>query len=335
MADETGRMSEEDKFLGVKNTIGSPEAASDPGQEELFGEIEVEVVDDRPVGDRGSLDVEPELQQYSKAVQKRIKKATAKFHGERRAKETAERMSSEAVRHARGLQGENQRLLKLVQQSQNALTEYSKYGADTALVMAQEKFKQAHESGDAEEIAATQQALTSAQLAQASAPSASQRVTEVWKQEVLAEQREAQRNQPHVEEPPPEPDPRAVEWQENNSWFGPDEEMTSFAYGVHEKLVKREGIDPSSEEYYELIDKRMKEVFPTHFSGNTTHSDNSVVVETATRRKASPVVAPASRNNGASPRKVVLSKTQVELAPRLGLTVEQYAQQLLKEMPNG
>ena len=104
--------------------------------------------------------------------------------------------------------------------------------------------------------------------------------------------------------------------------------MTSFAYGVHERLVRTEGVDPDTDEYYQLIDQRMKEVFPTHFSGDS----GGVVVEAASRRKVNPVVAPASRHSGAIPRKVTLTQTQVRLAKRLGLTPQQYAVQLMKEM---
>jgi hypothetical protein len=137
---------------------------------------------------------------------------------------------------------------------------------------------------------------------------------------------------PVAEPPIPEPDPEALEWKEENSWFGKDKEMTSFAYGVHERLIRDEGVDPNTPEYYQLIDQRMKEVFPTHFSGDSAGSDGSVIVDTAPRRKVSTVVAPAARNNGAVPRKVTLTSTQVSLAKRLGLTPQQYAQQLIKEM---
>jgi hypothetical protein len=108
--------------------------------------------------------------------------------------------------------------------------------------------------------------------------------------------------------------------------------MTSFAYGVHERLVRDEGVDPESQEYYQLIDQRMKEVFPSYFGTNNVGSSEPIVVESAPRRRTSPVVAPAMRNNGAVPRKVTLTSTQVALAKRLGLTPQQYASQLIKEM---
>jgi len=335
MSEETGRMSEEDKFLGVKHTIGTPVDTPEVIQAESVPEVEVEVVDDRPEGDRGPFDgddSEQDLDKYSKNVQHRIKKLRAQFHDERRSKETAERMSNEAVQYTQNLQTENQRLLKLVQDSQAALTEHSKYGADSALYVANENFKKAHESGDSEEIANAQRALTTAQMAQASAPQVSQKVIENWKQQVLTDQRQQMQRQPQMEQEAPEPDPRAVEWQGENPWFGVDKEMTSFAYGVHEKLVRDQGIDPASDEYYELINKRMGEVFPSHISGDSMGQGGSVVVETAPRRRAHPVVASAARNNGVMPRKVTLTSTQVSLADRLGLTPQQYAQQLIKEM---
>ena len=335
MSEDTERMSNEDRFLGVRTTITPPEDDSESFSEETVDDIQVEVVDDRPEEDQkfsSDDETDPELQQYGKKVQKRIKKLKYDFHSERRAKESAEKLSNEAINYTQNLQVENQRLLKLIRNSQEALDETSKYGADAALLVAQENFRNAHESGDSDQIVLAQKSLTEAQMAQAASAGISQRVIENWKKEVMSEQRQARSAAPVADAPIPEPDPEALEWQERNQWFGSDKEMTSFAYGVHERLVRDEGVDPNTHEYYELIDQRMKEVFPTHFSRDDTGSSDSVIVETAPRRKASTVVAPASRNNGAVPRKVTLTSTQVSLAKRIGLTPQQYAQQLIKEM---
>ena len=342
MSEETGRMSEEDKFLGVRTTIEPPvdtETSAD------VGEIDIEVVDDRPEGDRRSaiqstdatspdddVATDAEIARYGQRAQKRIKKLKWEYHEERRAKESQERITSESVNYAKTLQTENQRLLKLVQDSQNALNQHSKYGAEAALAIAEANFKKAHESGDSDEIATAQKAFTNAQLAQASAPAVSQKVIDNWKQQVLSEQRQAAQQQPQASPETPDADPAAVDWQQNNAWFGNDKEMTSFAYGVHERLVRDEGVDPETPEYYELIDQRMQEVFPDYFGTGGTGSSESVVVESAPRRRTSPVVAPASRNNGVTPRKVTLTSTQVNLAKRLGITPQQYASQLIKEM---
>ena len=105
--------------------------------------------------------------------------------------------------------------------------------------------------------------------------------------------------------------------------------MTAYAFGVHQKMVTQEGIDPESDEYYEELDKRVQTKFPEYFG--EVESGSADVSVSSTSRSPSVVVAPSSRNNGAKPRKVRLSRTQLALAKRLGLTAEQYANQLIKE----
>ena len=121
-------------------------------------------------------------------------------------------------------------------------------------------------------------------------------------------------------------DPKTIEWLRDNPWFGPkgDEEMTSFAYGVHENLVTNEGVDPRSDDYYKRIDDRLRSVFPDKFGGENGAEEPAASPRTRT------VVASANRSSG-RPRKVQLTSTQVDLAKRLGITPEQYAKQLLKE----
>jgi len=338
MSDEIGRMSEEDKFLGVRTTIEPPESV---GTDADDGEVNIEVVDDRPeadqrassgaIGDDDGTASDEELAQLGNRAQKRIKKLKWEYHEERRAKEASDRLANEAVNYTQGLQVENQRLLKLVQDSQGALTEQSKSRASASLTIAQENFKRAHESGDSEQITIAQQHLTNAQLAQAYAPAVSQKIIDNWKQQVMAEDQQiASQQQQYIPEPI-QPDGKAMEWQDRNPWFGTDKELTSFAYGVHEKLVVDEGIDPESEQYYELIDSRMKEVFPTQFGSDDQRTSSTMVVDTAPPRKKS-VVASASRSSGAKSRTVRLTETQVRLAKRLGLTPQQYAAQVMKEM---
>tara|TARA_R110000751_G_scaffold87979_1_gene174119 strand:- start:144 stop:1172 length:1029 start_codon:yes stop_codon:yes gene_type:complete len=340
MSDEIGSMSQEDRFLGVKTTVEPP---SDESTSAQIAEIDVEIVDDRPEADRrpaagaaspdDGMATDEEISSYGSRAQQRIKKLKWEFHEQRRAKDKSDRLAGEAVNYTQTLQVENQRLLRLVQDSQSALNQHSKYGAEAAVAIAEANFKQAHESGESDQIAKAQKALTSAQLAEVAAPAVSGRVTESWKQNVLSEQRqEARQQQPSREQVAEDSgSPAAKEWQQNNPWFGDDEEMTSHAYGLHEKLVKREGVDPETQEYYELIDNRMRQKWPEYFSPSSAGSSGSVAVEPATRRKASPVVAPAMRNNGAAPRKVQLTSTQVALAERLGITLQQYAAQLMKE----
>lgn len=342
MSDETGRMSSEDKFFGMKTTVGSPESTAVAPEE---FEIKIDVVDDRPEQDRREkadasaledtatdASIDAEIESYGQKASKRMKKLKWKAHEQRRAKEAAEKLSSEAINYTQTLQSENQNLLKLISNSQNALTERSTHGAEAILTIARNNFKSAHESGDADEIAAAQEYLTRAQLNEQQASGVSQAVIDDWKQEVAISQRQAMQQQAQSQPQPPPPDEELVEWQEKNPWFMGDKVMTSTAFGVHQEFVEAEGVDPSGPEYYEYIDKRMREIYPAHFSESTPETERSFVVDTATRRKANPVVAPAMRNNGATPRTVTLTSTQVSLAERIGLTPEQYAQQILKEM---
>ena len=342
MSDTTQPMNNEDRFFGMKTKIGTPEDSSSSVEEQ---EINIEVVDDRPEQDRrerasasalednsDDVSIDAEIESYGKKAAKRMKKLKWKAHEERRGKEAAEKLSSEAISYTQSLQAENQNLLKLIKNSQQALTERSTHGAEAILSIARENFKSAHESGDSDQIAAAQEYLTRAQMNEASASGVSQSVIDEWKQEVAIDQQNRLREQSQIPQAPPEPDAQFLSWQEDNPWFGENRVMTSTAYGVHEELFYEGGVDVSSPEYYELIDKRMREIYPAHFSESTTGSGESFVVETAPRRKANPVVAPATRNKGAAPRTVTLTATQMSLAPRIGLTPEQYAQQLLKEM---
>jgi hypothetical protein len=113
---------------------------------------------------------------------------------------------------------------------------------------------------------------------------------------------------PRIPQPPPPQDPKLQSWLGNNNWFGKDKEMTSFAYGVHEKLVETDGVDPRTDDYYERLDSRLRQVFPEKFGDEM-----------------------GAEEPAASPRKVQLTSTQVGLAKRLGITPEQYAKQLLKD----
>lgn len=332
----------EEAFFGVKNDVSSPAP-------ELGDDVEIEFVDDTPEEDKPYTKLtslpeefrdaitedeaetkteEPEeennseeIKNVSNKVEKRIKKLRREFHEERRAKEIAERLSEEAVKATQKIQEENQRLMELVKMSQSAVTNETKSGAEAKVSFAEQKLRQAYELGDSEQIAIAQKNLTDAQIAASQYHLAYNKVIDEWKQNAPQPQEYAPpQQQPQV----PQPDPKALEWQERNEWFGSDSEMTSFAYGVHDKIVS-EGVDPDTDEYYELIDTRMRQVFPDQFSSET------IVEDEAPRTKASSVVAPAKRGSKGSPRKITLTATQLRLASRLGLTPQQYAAQLLKE----
>jgi len=321
---ENSTMSTEQKFLGVKSKIGSkPDEVVEPENE-----IDIEIVDDvetKPekkekvfAEDVKDKPVDEEILNVDKSVQKRIDQLTAKHHEERRQKEQAAKLRDEAIKYAQQIKSENDRLSRLVNDGQQYLGKQAEERAEFAKQAAQQKYKEAYEQGNTEEMVIAQEALTRATMDAASAEQFNARIPE---EEFVPQQQEQFVPQQQM---PPRPDDKAISWQAKNQWFGNDAEMTSFAYGVHEKLVREENLDPRSDEYYERIDSRMKSVFPDFFGSEEKQAVSS--------NSQSSVIAPATRNNGAKPRKVQLTATQVALAKRLGVTPEQYANQLVKDM---
>jgi hypothetical protein len=191
--------------------------------------------------------------------------------------------------------------------------EETKKRAVLEVAEAKRAYRDAYEEGDAEKIADAQAQLSVATVDQ-------QRVQQIQPQFTLQPEQKPVYNQPQAETPvsAPEPDTRAKEWGDENEWFGADDEMTSFALGVHQKLVK-EGVPPSTNHYYERIDARMREVFPGKFEDAPKKG----------KRQPSTVVAPAGRTPKG--RKVVLTKSQVSIAKRLGVSPEDYAKEVIKQ----
>lgn len=345
VAEDSAPQSEESKFFGIKTQILPRAGDSDPDDD-----IKVEVIDPRKPEDRkpkkaeslkDSDDGDNEVESYSARVKKRIDKLKYDYHEERRQREDAARLRDEAITYAQRVQEENKRLSALVTDSQKAIQQQIVERAKAAASLAESDLRRAHEAGDADAIVKAQQSLTRAQLTEAAAPT--------YASQIAAKLRETKAEQapPNVlqqaAQSVPRPDPRAARWQSENQWFGQDPEMTSLAYGVHKKLISENGVDfASTDEYYNAINKRMRQVFPDRFSEDDESDfdadEAEVEARTATPKKASkrmPVVAPATRNTGSAPRKVQLTATQVALAKRLGLTPQQYAMQVMKEMKNG
>ena len=285
-------------------------------------EPEIEVVDDTPPKDRNRrpLDTLPEdpsdeeLESYSEEVRKRLQHFTKGYHEERRAKEAALREREEALRIAQAIVEENKKLKGSLNKGQEVLIAQAKAATELEMEKAKRKFKEAYDAGDAEALAEAQEALTTAKIK-------SERIAN-FKPTPLQEEEKRVEQQPFVQAP--QVDTKALAWQEKNRWFGPDEEMTSFALGLHQKLV-RSGLDPRSDEYYERIDSRMRQVFPDAFS---TSPDDSDKAEKPSRAKAS-VVAPATRSTGS--KKITLTQTQVNIAKRLGVPLELYAKKVAEE----
>jgi hypothetical protein len=293
------------------------EAKQDEIQFEVEGEPEIEVVDDTPPEDRDrppmkeppSEVTDEELAQYSDGVKKRIQHFSKGYHEERRAKEAAFREREEAVRLAQQLIEENKKLQSSQGQTQQVLLEQAKKVVQNEVEEAKRKYKEAYESGDSEALVTAQEELTAAKIK-------ADRVNN-FKPAPLQQEKPAVQPEPQpVQQEQVRVDPKASAWQEANPWFGTDDEMTALALTVHRKLVES-GVSPTSDEYYDRINNRMRQVFPDAFP-----SEKPV--------KKSSVVAPATRST--APKKIVLTKSQVNIAKRLGLTNEQYARAVAEEM---
>jgi hypothetical protein len=292
---------------------------------EVADNDDIEIVDDTPPEDRGRRPMaEPprefaddELAKYDASVQQRIKHFTKGYHEERRAKEAALREREEALRIAQTIVEENKQLKGSLGQNQAAVLDSYKKLAANDLQKAKDKYKEAYESGDSEAMTEAQANLTTAAMR-------AERVNSIKAPSLQEEKTNVQtRTEPKNEfAAPVEPDYKAQDWQQKNQWFGKDEEMTSFALGLHTKLINS-GIDPKSDEYYERLNGRLRQVFPESFESEKT-------VDAPTPRPAKSNVAPATRST--APKKIVLTQTQVNLAKRLGVPLELYARKVAEEM---
>jgi hypothetical protein len=284
-------------------------------------ESDIEIVDDTPDTDRGRKPMEEapkdvtdeELSKYDEGVQKRIKHFSKGYHEERRAKEAAQREKEEAIRIAQAVAEENKKLKGSLHQGQSALLEQAKKVVASELKEAQAKFKQAYESGDSDALTTAQQEMTALQMK-------AERVNNFKPAPLQDEKTEVQL--PRVQPAPPQLDQRTQAWTDKNPWFGPNKKMTAYALGLHEELVN-DGFSAGSDEYFKRVDAEMRDRFSDVFESERSGDAN-------TSPRKSNVVAPATRST--APRKVVLTKTQVEIAKRLGVPLELYARKVAEEM---
>ena len=336
MSAEASELSREDKFFGVTTPLQIPE--KETAEEKPSEKIELEIVDDLPkqpskeAQKPEKAEDEDELVDYGEKVRKRINKLKYEQHEAQRQRDAAERMREEAVRFAQQVVAKNQQYESLIQRGEGALVAQIKSRASLALDQAKSLYKEAYEAGDAQKIIDAQEKLLNAQTEFREAEKHERVLQGRPRQQVQQPQYTPQNYvppQPQV----PQPSSKALEWTKRNPWFGPqgNRSMTALAYGVHETLIREEGIQADTDEYYQKIDAAMRQRFPDYFE-----KDEEAPVATApTQRTPSNVVAPAQRSNGAKPRKIQLTASQVSLAKRLGLTPEQYAKQLIKESSNG
>ena len=293
--------------------------------------VEITIVDDTPERDRGRkpLDrnvddpTDDELDTYTDNVKKRIKELTHARHDERRAKEALAREKQELERLAEAMVAENNRLKKYVETGTEQYKGMVQQAAEAKLEKARRDMKAAQESFDTDAMIAAQEALAEAKWDIQNAKNFRPAPLQTREDEVQTTQTQTPRVQT---------DEKTLRWQAKNQWFGADgfEEYTSYALGLHQKLVNS-GVDPRSDEYFDQIDGRMKSTFPDVFNGGASDKPRSGGTPA---KKPAAVVAPASRSTGK--RQVQLSPTQAALVKKFKLDPQKYAMEVLKlENQNG
>jgi len=256
---------------------------------------------------------EDELGEYSDKVKKRIDKLTARL------RET-QRREQAALEYAKQVQSRAQELeQRYVKTDAERLVE-AQNRVETQAVALKQIIRKAREEGDVDTETEAQQRLTALTLENSQIQAANAQREAYLQQQQWAAQQQQQAYQQPAQQPVQQVDPRVEEWAEKNKWYGRDTVMTHAAWGIHRQLVQVDGVDPNSDEYYDELDKRIRDAFPHKFqeSGSSTQS----------RGRNVQTVAPASRSSGinnAARRTVRLTPSQVAIAKKLGVPLEEYA----------
>jgi hypothetical protein len=338
-------MAEEQKQDGFEIEVEGqekPNAAPQQEVKEAKGkpEVDIEIQDDTPAEDRGreplpkhivdELD-QDELEEYSDKVKVRLKQMKKVWHDERRAKEAALREQQEAITIAQKVYEENQRLRSRLSEGEKSLVDTAKGAAELELEMAKKAYKEAYEAGDVDRVIEAQAKLNEVTYKL-------QRVKE-YKPSLQEQEKEVNSGQAQQQAPVQVPrlDPKTAAWQERNSWWGVDEEMTALALGFHQKLEKQYGRQyVGTDEYWSKVDETMRRRFPDYDWGDEEVKTNNGGGKPVTRteKPAATVVAPATRST--SSKKIVLKQSEISLAKKFGITPEQYAKEKMRlENTNG
>lgn len=329
MGTQKDELDDFDSFNDLNDDAGGdvklPEPRDDGADQD---DVAIEIVDDTPPNDRKKPLARPvddptdeELQNYGERARKRIGELTHARHDERRRADALSRERDEAIRAAQALLQRTQEYERIIQSGSEQFKTVSTEAAEAAVNAAKAKLKKAKEDYDTDaEVDAMlelQQANTRLMQAKNFVPPTSQ----VREDDV----------QPRQMATAPAKDPKLQAWMGRNRWFNDPEhvEVTSYAMGLHKKLVDS-GYDPRSDEYYEQIDARLKQRFPEVVGRDDADADGEPRRSQAPRRSA---VAPASRTTAT--KKITLTASQVAIARSLGITPQQYAAQLIKEATNG
>ena len=289
-------------------------------QEELFEEVEViddgdkeekgSTAEDQVVGDsetttedQESVADDDDLSEYSDTVKKRISKLTNRFREE-------ERQRKAALDYAESVKKQNEDLKQRLETlDTNYVGEF-----DTRVTAqsqaAKEAYKKALESGDADALYDAQQNISRIAMEEANL-----KRIKAEREEQAKRQESAPPQQAQTQQAQPKPDPRAEKWAQDNEWFGQDQTMTYAAFGIHKTMIEQEGFDPNSEDYYTELDNRIRSEFAHKFSDNKKSSGPRVASAGST----------ASRSGTKGRRTVKLTPSQIAIAKRLGVPLEEYA----------
>jgi hypothetical protein len=308
---------EEFKFPDEKEEVS---AAAD--------DFEIEIEDDTPEEDRDRQPLpkemvqeleDDELEEYSEGVKSRLKQMKKVWHDERREKEQALREQQEAIAYAQRMMEENKALKGRLSVGEQTFVSTYKNAAEMEMDNAKRDYKEAYDMGDADRLLEAQEKLSAAQYKLQKA------------NEYVPSRQEEEVDVQPATNTVPRPDQRAIAWQERNEWFGKDEEMTSLALGLHQKLVAQYGTSyPSTDEYWKKVDDTMRRRFPEQFGDK----EEEAAPQKVQRSKPASVVASADRSTPS--KKVRLKQSQVLIAKKLGLTPEQYVREMMKlEASNG
>jgi hypothetical protein len=291
--------------------------------------LEIEIEDDTPPEDRGRQPMPQEivqeleadeLEEYSDKARERLKQYKKVWNDERREKDAAQRENQEAIALAQRVLEENKRLKATLKTGEEEYLSTMRYAADRDLEMAKDKYKQALETYDNDQVIDAQQALTEATLRADKAKN--------FRPTLQDAENEVQLPQTQARPQNAAPDGKYANWvSRNEAWFQKDPEMTQAAFGLHEKLAQQYGTQYiGTDDYYKRIDTTIRKRFPEAFQNAPDDDDDSA--DSKPQRKTSTVVASARRST--APRQIKLTATQAALAKKFKLTPEQYAREVLK-----
>jgi len=271
---------------------------------------DVEVIVEEPTtDDTNAVEIETEasddeFQKSENQTQKRINRLTKKMR-------EAEKSADEATRFAQVKARENEELAKRLNQMDNSYVDQYSGRVESELSQTEASLRSAMEIGDTDAAVAAQRRMTQLAVEADRAAQAKSANERRQKQPMAQPQAQAQ-----AQAPAARPDPKAEQWAQKNDWFGEDSAMTYAAFGIHKEIVESEGIDPKSDEYYDVLDRRMKDEFPHKFKNGVQNKRPAQTVASVNRSVGT------GRSSG---NKVRLTSRQVAMAKKLGVTLEQYA----------